>query len=205
MGQEHFQYKVLPFDLLSARRGFSKILSVVVAHFYKQGIMMFLYLDDCLLNASSFKDVLAATQKTMDLFLQMGLQLNTQKSTLTPVQQLVFIGSYLDAVEAKAFFPLHRFNALASLISTVQASPQISARTCLQLLGHKGVGTLIVQHARLHLHCLQGWLRIVYIPRRHQSKETSVKVINSQKLSQLVGRFSQSVCGDSLHPTAPHR
>lgn len=154
-GQDHFHYGVLPFSLSPAPSVFLKVLSVVAAHLHKSGNMMYLYLDDYLLKAWSFDDTLVATQKTIDVFTQWGLQLNTQKLTLTPGHHLEFIGAYLDAVKAKAFLPLHRFNTLTVLIDTIQTNSQISARNCLQLLGHMVAGTLVISHMTLHMHCLQ--------------------------------------------------
>lgn len=83
LGQDHFQYKVLPFSLSSALRVFSKVLAVVAAHFQKQRIIIFPYLDDCLLKAPSLDKALIAMQSALDLFLQIGFQINTQKSALT--------------------------------------------------------------------------------------------------------------------------
>lgn len=96
----------------------------------------------------------------MHIVVQLGLQFNTQKLTLTPVQCLEFIGAELDIL--KAFLLLHRFNTLTSLIETIQASPQTSARNCLQLLGHMATCTPVTPHARFHMRYLQIWFRSVY-------------------------------------------
>lgn len=125
---------MLPFGLSAASQLFSNVLEVVVAHLCKQGVMIFPCLDDYLLKAPSQEDTLEATQKTMALFLQLGLQINMQKKImLISVQKLEFTGARLDALETKASLPLHRFVTLINLVTTAQTSPQTSARTCLQL------------------------------------------------------------------------
>lgn len=80
LDQDHFQYRVLPFRLSSGPKVFSKVLSVIAAHLHKLRIMIYPYLDDCLLKAWSF-DGLSATPKAIDVFMQLSMQLNTQKWT----------------------------------------------------------------------------------------------------------------------------
>ena len=41
VGQEHFQFAVLPFCLTSAPRVFTKVMTVVAAHFRRSGIPVF--------------------------------------------------------------------------------------------------------------------------------------------------------------------
>lgn len=64
--------------------------------------MIYPYLDDCLLRAHSFEDVLWAIQLTVDVRSHLGLQINAQKSTLTPVLRLEFIGADLYSVQVRA-------------------------------------------------------------------------------------------------------
>lgn len=66
----------------------------------------------------------------------LGLQINLQKSTLIPVQKLEFIGAYLSSLKVTASLPQQHFTALCNLIFTAVNSPQILAKTCLELLGH---------------------------------------------------------------------
>lgn len=106
VGHNHLQYRVLPFRLSTALRVFSKTLAVVAAYQCKQGIIFFPYLDDCLLKGCMFTETETSTQLTIHLFQKLGLQLNVQKSTLVPTQQLDFIGAHLDSVQARAFHPI---------------------------------------------------------------------------------------------------
>lgn len=100
--------------------------------------MIYPYLDDCLLRAFSVNEVCCVTKATKDLFIELGLQINAKKSTLALVKCLEFTGVDLDLLQAKVLLPHHRILSLATLIETVQNSPQISARHCIQLLGAYG-------------------------------------------------------------------
>lgn len=64
----------------------------------------------------------APTSEVIDDF-NLGLQLNVQKSTLTTVQNLEFIGALLDSVAARAYIPLHKFVVLSNKASAIQLSP----------------------------------------------------------------------------------
>lgn len=161
------QYKVLPFGISKAPRVFSKILVVLAAHLHKQGIVIFPYLNECLLKAPSGANTLEAIKKNQIFFSDFDFQINRQKLVLMPGQNLEFIAVQLDAIKTRAFLPAHRFSTIVSLVSTVRTSPQISAKSCLQLLGYMAVATFVVKHARLYLCWLQGWLQTVYVPHRH--------------------------------------
>ncbi|CAM4666821.1 unnamed protein product [Lepidochelys kempii] len=65
----HYQYKVLPFNLSTAPRIFSKVLAVASAHLRKQGVTIFAYLDDCLLKALTYDKAVHATHTTLPTLL----------------------------------------------------------------------------------------------------------------------------------------
>nr|XP_014434504.1 uncharacterized protein LOC106732742 [Pelodiscus sinensis] len=47
----HFQYRVLPFGLVSTPTVFSRTLAVVAAYLHRQHVLIFPYLDDCFIKA----------------------------------------------------------------------------------------------------------------------------------------------------------
>lgn len=75
----------------------------------------------------------------MDLFSNLSLQINVQKSTLSPVQHLEFIAAHRDAIQARAFLSAHRFSTIVNLVSIVRNSLQISAKTAAQPYGSSHV------------------------------------------------------------------
>lgn len=76
----------------------SKVLLVMAAHLQSQDIMIYLYLDDCLLRACAFAEAQRVTQTTLDLLKKLGLQINAQILPLIPVQRLEYIGADLNSV-----------------------------------------------------------------------------------------------------------
>lgn len=81
---------------------------------------------------------------------------------LTLVQCLEFIGADLDSLQVRALLPQYSFHSLSALIETVQTSPQMLARHCIQLVGHMAAGTFVISHSRLHMRCLQSWFSLIY-------------------------------------------
>nr|XP_032618494.1 zinc finger CCHC domain-containing protein 2-like [Chelonoidis abingdonii] len=55
LGQDHFQYKILPFGLSST--SFSEVLAIVVAYLHRKGTLIFPNLDDFLLKAPTIGSI----------------------------------------------------------------------------------------------------------------------------------------------------
>lgn len=139
----------------------------VAGQLCRKGILVFPYLDDWLLKGCSLELTSQATSKATDLFRQLGLRLHIQKSILTLVQTLEFIGTHLSSITERAYLPWHRFVAHFYIANMVQLSPQTTVRNCIQLLGHIAATTFMTEHARLRMHCLQRWFRTIFSPTRH--------------------------------------
>ncbi|KAL0160989.1 hypothetical protein M9458_044714, partial [Cirrhinus mrigala] len=97
-----YQYKVLPFGLSLSPRVFTKVAEAALSPLWQAGIRILNYLDDWLLIAHS-RDLLCEQR---DLVLRhlshLGLQVNREKSKLSPVQRISFLGVELDSVSMTA-------------------------------------------------------------------------------------------------------
>ncbi|XP_043367604.1 uncharacterized protein LOC122459484 [Dermochelys coriacea] len=159
-------------------------------------VMIFPYLDNCLIRTPTQQMAVQATQTTITLFTNLGFQINVQKSTLVPVQQLEFIGAYLDCLSSQVRLPQQRFLNLTRLMITISDSPQTLARACLQLLRHMTATTYIVKRARLHMGCLQAWLCTCYIPDKH-SLYKRLTMPHRVKDSLKCWMQPQNICSES--------
>ncbi|KAI2648208.1 Gag-Pol polyprotein [Labeo rohita] len=92
-----YRYKVLPFGLSLSPRVFTKVAEAALSPLWQTGIHILNYLDDWLLIAHP-RDLLC---KQRDLVLRhlshLGLQVNREKSKLSPVQRISFLGVELDS------------------------------------------------------------------------------------------------------------
>lgn len=149
-----YQFKSLLFGLSTAPRVFMKCMAPVVAHLRLQGITIFPYLDNWLLVAPSRDQVLKGTHTTHSLPTDLGLQINTEKSKLTPAQVTSYIGATLDSTVGSAFLPEDRQLKIASAVCHFLPLCWITAHKAQQLLGLMASTTTTVQHARLKMHPL---------------------------------------------------
>ena len=83
-----YVYKVLPFGLKHSPWVFSRVVATVIAHLRLQGIRIFYYLDDWLLQSR--------LQATLQLVQNLGFIVNVKKSVLTPQKMPVYLGASLD-------------------------------------------------------------------------------------------------------------
>ncbi|KAI2644452.1 Transposon Ty3-G Gag-Pol polyprotein [Labeo rohita] len=132
-----YQYKVLPFGLSLSPRVFTKVTEAALSPLWWMGIRILNYLDDWLLIAHS-RDVLC---KHRDLVLRhlshLGLQVKREKSKLSPVQRISFLGVELDSV-----------NMTARLTNECAQS---------RLLGHMAAAATVTPLGLLHMRPLQHW------------------------------------------------
>ncbi|KAL0146713.1 hypothetical protein M9458_058053, partial [Cirrhinus mrigala] len=100
-----YQYKVLPFGLSLSPRVFMKVTEAALSPLWRMGIRILNYLNDWLLIAHS-RDLLCEHR---DLVLRhlshLGLQINREKSKLSPVQRISFLSPSLeDPLEERPSF-----------------------------------------------------------------------------------------------------
>lgn len=93
-----------PLELSIAQRLFAKVLLVVTAHLHQMGIAIFPY-PDWILKGGVFSKIHLATDTDLALFHSLDLHLNTEKSSLTPIQHIDFIGATLDSIMGRHTYP----------------------------------------------------------------------------------------------------
>ena len=118
VGQEHFQFAVLPFGLTSAPQMFTKVMAVVIAHLRRSVVPVFPYLDDWLLKAGLPQAVVIHLQTTTNLLTSLGFTTNVPKSHLTPPQTLPFI--IMDILQFCPYPPDRRVQNIWTMIPMFQ-------------------------------------------------------------------------------------
>ncbi|KAL0152957.1 hypothetical protein M9458_051735 [Cirrhinus mrigala] len=133
-----YQYKVLPFGWALSPRVFTKLAEGALALLWEQGIRILDYLNDWLITAHS-RDLFCEHR---DLVLRhlshLGLRVNWEKSKLSPVQSICFLGMELDSVNMRARLTgkqhsdsrLHqspRWIAFPSHVATYPPSPPLES------------------------------------------------------------------------------
>ncbi len=93
-----YQYKVLPFGLSLSPRVFTKVTEAALVPLREQGVRILNYLDDWLILAQSQDQLCEHRDMVLSHLSQLGLQVNWEKSKLSPVQRISFLGMELDSV-----------------------------------------------------------------------------------------------------------
>ncbi|KAL0196780.1 hypothetical protein M9458_005320 [Cirrhinus mrigala] len=113
-----YQYKVLPFGLSLSPRVFTKVAEGALNPLWRKGIRILNYLDDWLIMAHS-RDLLCEHR---DLVLQhlshLGLRVNREKSKLSPMQRISFLGMELDSVNMTACLTNERTQSVLSCLKS---------------------------------------------------------------------------------------
>ncbi|KAI2661975.1 hypothetical protein H4Q32_007693 [Labeo rohita] len=93
-----YQYRVLPFCLSLSPLIFTKIAEAALTPLREMGIHVCNYLDDWLILAHSLELVCTHREVVLNHLAQLGLRVNWEKSKLSPVQRISFLGVELDSI-----------------------------------------------------------------------------------------------------------
>ena len=154
-----YQYKVLPFGLTTSPRVFTKMLAPVMGYLRLQGVKVFPYLDDILFSAGSKQALEAHISLAVRTLTRAGFVINTPKSSLTPSQDMVFIGARLQMNLGLVSLPPEKASNLIKLIKSFKLDQAYTARRWLVLLGVMASTLQMVQQARLHMRPIQMFLQ----------------------------------------------
>ncbi len=97
-----WQYRVLPFGLSLSPRVFTKVVEGALTPLREVGIRILNYLDDWLILAQSREQLGDHRDLVLRHLSQLGLRVNWEKSKLSPVQIISFLGVELDSVTMTA-------------------------------------------------------------------------------------------------------
>ncbi|KAI2654619.1 ORF V: Enzymatic polyprotein [Labeo rohita] len=153
-----YQYKVLPFGLSLSPRVFTKVAEGALNPLWRKGVRILNYLDDWLIMAHS-RDLLCEHR---DLVLQhlshLGLRVNREKSKLSPVQRISFLGMELDSVNMTACLTNERTQSVLNCLKSFRHKTAVPLKTFQRLLGHMAAAAVVTLLGLLHMRPLQRWL-----------------------------------------------
>ncbi len=142
-----YQYKVLPFGLSLSPRVFTKVAEAALVPLREQGVRILNYLDDWLILAQSRDQLCEHRDLVLSHLSQLGLQVNWEKSKLSPVQRISFLGMELDSVSQTARLTQERAQSVLNCLNTFKNRTAAPLKQFQRLLGHM-----------LHMRPLQHWL-----------------------------------------------
>ena len=150
-----FQFRALPFGLATAPFVFSWFLRPFVKFLRASGIKIHTYLDDWIVHHRDHNTLLSHKDYVLQWAEQLGLQVNFQKSSLVPVQTVVFLGARLDLQSHLAFPSPEHLNRVKVCIGQILQGKLMSARHWSQLIGLLNFIASFIPFGRLALRPLQ--------------------------------------------------
>ncbi len=153
-----WQYRVLPFGLSLSPRVFTKVVEGALTPLREVGVRILNYLDDWLFLAQSREQLGDHRDLVLRHLSQMGLRVNWEKSKLSPVQRISFLGVELDSVSMTARLTDERAQAVLNCLSSFRGRNVVPLKQFQRLLGHMASAAAVTPLGLLHMRPLQHWL-----------------------------------------------
>ncbi len=138
-----YQYKVLPFGLSLSPRVFTKVAEAALVPLREQGVRILNYLDDWLILAQSQDQLCEHRDMVLSHLSQLGLQVNWEKSKLSPVQRISFLGMELDSVSQTARLTQERAQSVLNCLNTFKNRTAAPLKQFQRLLGHMAAAAAV--------------------------------------------------------------
>ncbi len=163
-----YEYRVLPFGLSLSPRVFVRCTEAAVAPLRRRGIRLATYLDDWLLLAQSEQEAIVHTHIVVRHLMDLGFVINTEKSQLSPTQEINFLGLSLRSVPFTARLSEERVKNFKACLAHFRRHRSVQFRLCLRLLGLMASAILVIRLGRLHMREFQRWVASLRLdPVRH--------------------------------------
>ncbi len=120
---------------------------------------------------------------------RLGLQVNREKSKLSPTQRISFLGMELDSVNLTARLSEERAQSMLRCLESLQRKRAVPLKHFQRLLGHMASSAAITPLGLLHMRPLQRWLHD-RVPRwawRHRTYRVSLNPVLPSHLQPMVG------------------
>ena len=130
-------------------------MALISSIMHRHGFQILRYLDDWLVLGSSFQNLVRARDFLLWLCQELGVQVNLEKSSLTPTQTLDYLGMRLQTLPLRVFPTPKRVLKLASLLSDFTSCRLQPLSLWRQLLGVMSSLASIVPGSRLRMRSLQ--------------------------------------------------
>ena len=149
----NYQFTCLLFGLTCSLWAFTKIMKAVVALLRSWGTRMVIYIDDIIsesaVQARQHLEVLTHILQSLDFII------NTEKSVMTPTQELEFLGMMVNTDTLLVSLPADKVKQIRAEAVRISNMNTLSARLLSHFLGKLSAATQAIPPAPLFYRCLQ--------------------------------------------------
>ncbi len=158
---------------------FTKVVEGAFTPLWEEGVRILNYLDDWLILAQSREQLGDHRDLVLRHLSQLGLRVNWEKSKLSPVQRISFLGVELDSVSMTAHLTEERAQAVLNCLSSFRGRNVVPLKQFQRLQGHIASTAAVTPLGLLHMRPLQHWLHS-RVPRWAWRRGTLQKGISQQ-------------------------
>lgn len=130
-----FQFTCLPFGLACAPRYFTKLMKPIYAKLRNLGYTNIGYIDDSLLFGDTVQECENNVQETVSLMSNLGFMIQKQKSQLTPVTKILFLGNIIDSENMIVTLPQDKKEIIAKECRNLYNKEKDSIRNVARIIG----------------------------------------------------------------------
>ena len=145
-----YQFTSLPNGLACAPYFFTKLLTPLFVEARLQGIQCFPYIDDIFVMGDTYQECLTSIAKLCEILDSAGLVIHPEKSSLTPSQELIFLGFHIDSVAMSITLTEAKVEKIESVIRELLETRVITIRNCAQIIGLMIAYTPAVDYGLAH-------------------------------------------------------
>ncbi len=139
-------------------RVFTKVVEGALTPLREVGVRILNYLDDWLILAQSREQLGDHRDLVLRHLSQLGLRVNWEKSKLSLVQRIYFLGVEIDSVSMTARLTEERAQAVLNCQSSFRSRNVVPLKQFQRLLGHMASAAAVTPLGLLHMRPLQHWL-----------------------------------------------
>ena len=163
VGEVNYQFTCLPFGLACAPWAFTKVMKAVVTLLRSWGIRIIIYIDDILIMSESAALAAQHLEVLTHILQCLGFIINTEKSVMSPTQELEFLGMLVNTNTLLLSLPADKVKQIRAEAIRISNMASLSARLLSHFLGKLSAATQAIPPAPLFYRCLQRDLQIALI------------------------------------------
>ena len=160
IGNRIFVFQFLPFGLSPAPWVFTRIIKPIKSRLHTLMILIFSYLDDFILFAKTAVLLSDSTKTTLKLLQSLGFAINWEKSSLTPAQEVEFLGVSWDLKNGTLSVPQEKRNVIVARCHAILNETTATRRSLESLAGLLNFAATYIQLGRLHLLPIIAWMNL---------------------------------------------
>ena len=154
-----YQFTCLPFGLSCAPWTFTKVMKPLMTLLRSWGVRIIVYIDDMLILANSKEEAIQHLEVLLFLLEALGFMVNSEKSHLSPSQEIEFLGLQVDSQNTLLRLPGEKLRLIRKEAIELLQKERVSARHLSQFIGKLNAASQAILVAPLFYRALQGDLQ----------------------------------------------